>query len=117
MKFLIDAQLPKRLARWLAAQGHDASHTLDLPLRNRTPDSAIIALAEWEDRVVVTKDDDFVQSFLVNGQPRRLLLIATGNISNAELERLIAANLAEIVRAFEQHRFVELAKEWLAVHQ
>lgn len=117
MKFLIDAQLPRRFALWLAAQGHDARHTLDLPLRNRTPDSGIIALAEQEDRVVVTKDDDFVQSFLVNGQPRRLLLIATGNIGNAELERLIAANLAEIVRAFEQHRFVELGRELLAIHR
>lgn len=117
MKFLIDAQLPRRLARWLAAQGHDARHTLDLPLRNRTPDSAIIALAEQEDRVVVTKDDDFVQSFLVNDQPHRLLLIATGNISNSELERLIAANLAEIVQAFEQHQFVELGRELLAIHR
>lgn len=117
MKFLIDAQLPRRLARWLVAQGYDAKHTLDLPLRNRTPDSDIIALAEQENRVVVTKDDDFVQSFLVNGQPHRLLLIATGNTSNAELERLIAANLAEIVRAFDQHRFVELGREFLAVHQ
>lgn len=117
MKFLVDAQLPRRLARWLAAQGHDARHTLDLPLRNRTPDSDSLALAEQEDRVVVTKDDDFVQSFLVNGQPPRLLLIATGNISNAELERLIAANLAEIVRAFDHHRFVELSRDLLAVHE
>lgn len=31
MRFLIDAQLPRRLARWLAALGHDAVHTLDLP--------------------------------------------------------------------------------------
>ncbi len=31
MKFLIDAHLPKRLARLLQQLGHDAIHTLDLP--------------------------------------------------------------------------------------
>jgi predicted nuclease of predicted toxin-antitoxin system len=36
MKFLADAQLPRRLARWLSAQGHDAVHTLELPAGNRT---------------------------------------------------------------------------------
>jgi predicted nuclease of predicted toxin-antitoxin system len=28
MKFLVDAQLPRRLAKWLAGQGCDALHTL-----------------------------------------------------------------------------------------
>jgi predicted nuclease of predicted toxin-antitoxin system len=34
MKFLVDAQLPRRLARLLTATGHDAIHTLDLPRGN-----------------------------------------------------------------------------------
>lgn len=38
MRFLVDAQLPKRLAIWLAGAGHDAVHTLDLPHTNRTLD-------------------------------------------------------------------------------
>lgn len=38
MKFLVDAQLPKRFAQWLTHHGHDALHTLDLPLGNRTPE-------------------------------------------------------------------------------
>ena len=35
MKFLVDVQLPRRLARWLQASGHDAIHTRDLPKGNR----------------------------------------------------------------------------------
>ena len=31
MKFLVDDQLPRRLARWLQAEGHEAIHTRDLP--------------------------------------------------------------------------------------
>jgi len=36
MKFLVDAQFPQRLARWLQAEGHEAVHTRDLPEGNRT---------------------------------------------------------------------------------
>ena len=75
MKFVVDAQLPRRLARELAASGHDAVHTLDFPAGNRTQDKDIVALAVREDRLVVTKDNDFVASFLLRGTPPKLLLI------------------------------------------
>ncbi|MHB0986775.1 MAG: DUF5615 family PIN-like protein [Sulfuricella sp.] len=117
MKFLIDAQLPRRFVVWLAEAGHDARHTLDLPLGNRTPDSEVIAWAEREGRIVVTKDDDFIQSFLIAGQPSHLLFVSTGNITNVELERLIRANLPSIVSAFGTHRFVEIGREMLAIHE
>lgn len=59
MKFLIDAQLPRRLALRLRALGHDALHTLDLPLANRTPDDAINALSLLEHRIVITQGRRF----------------------------------------------------------
>ncbi|SPE55083.1 conserved hypothetical protein [Verrucomicrobia bacterium] len=93
MKFIVDAQLPRRLARDLAAAGHDVTHTLDLPLGNRTPDQDIATLAAKEGRVVVTKDSDFVTTFVLRGAPPKLLLISTGNISNDALSRLTVANL------------------------
>jgi predicted nuclease of predicted toxin-antitoxin system len=96
---------------------HEAKHALDLPLRNCTSDYDIIDITEREGRIVVTKDDDFVQSFLVNDKPSRLLLIATGNISNAELEKLIRANLKAIMSAFEMHRFIELGRDVLVIHE
>ena len=34
MKFIVDAQLPKSLARFLSERGFDAIHTLDLPRKN-----------------------------------------------------------------------------------
>lgn len=62
MKFLVDAQLPRQLARHLTAQGHDAVHTLDLPKGNRTSDRGLRLVADNEDRMVLTKDADFVDS-------------------------------------------------------
>lgn len=58
----MDAQMPRRMVRWLAAAGCDAVHTLDLPAGNRTTDAEICEFAEREKRVVVTKDADFVDS-------------------------------------------------------
>lgn len=116
MKFIVDAQLPRRLARDLAAAGHDVTHTLDLPLRNRTPDSEVVALAAREGRVVVTKDSDFVTTFFLHGAPPKLLLISTGNISNDALSHLMAANLATLVTAFAKHDFVELNASAITIH-
>lgn len=117
MKFLVDAQLPRRMCAWFAAAGHDALHTLDLPEGNRTSDLEVITVALREDRVVVTKDDDFVESFLVRGQPERLLLVATGNIANNELETLVRENMATVALAFENARFVELGRNELLIHE
>jgi len=108
VNWLIDAQLPARLARLLAARGEDTIHTTDLPEANRTPDATIVAVAVRDDRIVVTKDADFVASFHLTGQPRRLLLIVTGNIANAALDALILAALPELLDAFAVPRLVEL---------
>ncbi|WP_242057723.1 MULTISPECIES: DUF5615 family PIN-like protein [Nostoc] len=84
MKFLVDAQLPVRLARFLKASGYDAIHTRDLPSQNATPDNEINVISIAEDRILITKDVDFVNSFLTIQQPYKLLLITTGNIKNSE---------------------------------
>ena len=117
MKFLVDAQLPRRLAAWLNDAGLDAIHTLDLPLGNRTPDTLINDVSIGEQRIVITKDSDFVDSFLLQKKPYKLLLISTGNIRNAELEALFQANIEKLQEAFSVgFEFVELARTAIVVH-
>jgi predicted nuclease of predicted toxin-antitoxin system len=112
----VDAQLPRRLARELAAAGHEAIHTLDLPAANRTTDQELVALAARGNRVLVTKDNDFVVSFHLRGAPPKLLLVSTGNISNDKLSQLLAANLAALEKALSQHDFVELSATAITIH-
>lgn len=38
MKFIVDAQLPQRLALWFRYQGFDCVHTIELPEANQTQD-------------------------------------------------------------------------------
>jgi predicted nuclease of predicted toxin-antitoxin system len=58
MKFLLDAQLPRRLAAQFQQAGLEVKHTLDLPEGNRTTDRTINDLSTKEQYVVVTKDSD-----------------------------------------------------------
>jgi predicted nuclease of predicted toxin-antitoxin system len=116
MKFLVDAQLPRRLVGRLREAGHEALHTLDLPLGNRTTDTAINELSAREGYIVVTKDSDFVNSFLLSRRPYKLLLVSTGNISNAELEALFVSNIERIAEGFDTLDFVELDRKALIFH-
>ncbi len=115
MKFLVDAQLPRRTAGCLQIAGHEAIHTLDLPEGNRTTDDQIIDRADREQRVVVTKDADFVNSHLVHGRPTKLLLVSTGNISNRELEALLVPLIPAMARQFQSHAFLELDRGGIVV--
>jgi predicted nuclease of predicted toxin-antitoxin system len=115
MKFLVDAHLPRRVTAWLAAAGCDAIHTLDLPDANRSTDEQINDVAERDQRVVVTKDADFVDSHLLRGRPPKLLLISTGNISNKDLEAMMTPLIPDLVRGFQSISFLELGRTGITI--
>ncbi len=117
MKFIVDAQLPRHLAASLKWWGHDVLHTLDLPSGNRTPDWRINEISMAEQRVVITKDADFVNSFLLSGVPYKLLLVSTGNMNNRSLEDIFSKNLSAIVGALELYEFVEITQTSLIEHR
>jgi predicted nuclease of predicted toxin-antitoxin system len=103
------------MAGWLHNAGCDAVHTLDLPDRNRSTDEQVIEFAEREQRVVVTKDADFVNSHLLSARPPKLLLVSTGNISNQELEQLVVPLIPRFVAEFQSHAFLELGRTGVLV--
>ena len=116
MRFLIDAQLPRRLAAQLRQAGFKVTHTLDLPEGNRTTDQALINLSLAEQAILVTKDSDFVGSFLLKGEPWKLLLVSTGNIRNDELLTLFRLNIDQLADSFETFHFIELNRTNMICH-
>jgi hypothetical protein len=78
VKFIIDAQLPIALSYLLKHLGYDSMHTMELPESNASSDLKIIDIAIKENRVVVTKDSDFLDSYLIKNEPKKLLLVKTG---------------------------------------
>jgi predicted nuclease of predicted toxin-antitoxin system len=111
VKFLIDAQLPRRFARWLTEHAHAG-----LAQGDRTPDSGLVERAVRDARIVVTKDSDFIQTFLSTGQPT-LLFISIGNTGNAELENLLHRKMPAIERVFAGFRRIEMTRTSLIVHE
>lgn len=111
MKFLVDAQLPYRLANYIKKYTFDVIHTDDMPNRERTKDSEIRKLADKEKRIVITKDLDFFDSYILIGSPIKLLWISTGNIKNKDLIKLFEKNFEEIIRLFSCYNLIELSNE------
>ncbi len=96
MKFLIDAQLPKKLVSVFQNLEQEAIHTLDLPNKNATQDEEINQLSCQYQDIIVTKDKDFLNSFILHQKPYKLLLITTGNIKNSDLICLFSHNLVSL---------------------
>ena len=113
MKFLIDAQLPKSLAIFMREQGFDTVHTLELPNRNATKDSDIHLLSMSEERIVISKDADFYDSFTVSQKPYKLVYLTTGNLGNKELLTLFAKNLSHLTAVLQRSSVVEMNQHFL----
>lgn len=80
MKFIVDAQLPKKLSDLLLNPGYDSIQTLELPLKNNTTDREIISLSMREKRIIITKVGDFYNSFLQKSERHKLIFLTVGNM-------------------------------------
>ena len=116
MKFIVDAQLPKSLSDFINSKGFDSVHTLSLPMRNKTPDNAIRDFAKNENRIVVTKDNDFLTSHLLHNQPKKLILIKSGNIANKDLLIVFEKYFEKIIDSMNDFSLIELHKTVMVIH-
>ncbi len=116
MKFIVDAQLPKKLAYWISEKGYDTLHTLDLPKKNHPEDLDIIKLSVSQQRIVISKDSDFFDYYLLHEQPYKLLLISTGNIVNKVLIQLFEENFSKIEELLQLNKVVEMDFDNIIVH-
>ena len=115
MTWLVDTQLPYQLATALKQRGHRALHASELPQAHLTTDQVIIAHADREGTVVMTKDADFIAAYEVKGEPKRLLYVGTGNIRNSELILLVMNYLDLMCEALRDGGLVELDRNGITV--
>ena len=113
MRFLVDNALSPLVADELRKAGHDADHVRDRNLQAAS-DEDILALAEVEDRTVVSADTDFGTLLALRGKAKPSFILfrrGTGRRPGQQVT-LLLANLPVIeqellrgaVVTFEQNR-------------
>lgn len=108
MKFIIDAQLPRKLSYFLSEKGYDCIHTLDLPNGNKTQDSEINGISIEQERIVISKDSDFYNSYLQKVEPFKLIYLTIGNVSTKKLIDIFEKNHEKIFEEIEFNSVVEV---------
>jgi len=81
MRFILDNNIPPKLLGKLRELGHDAIHVQDTAKGSDTEDSDIANIADAENRIVLTKDKDFLGLHMVTGSPQKVLMVRLGNCS------------------------------------
>ena len=109
MNFLVDAQLPVALARWLSGKGVEARHVSDLGL-DEAPDAEIWRRAKDERLIIVTKDDDFrLLSDRLERIPPQVVWVRIGNCRKQALISAFESVLPLLQAALESgERIVEI---------
>jgi predicted nuclease of predicted toxin-antitoxin system len=108
VKFLVDAQLPPALVRWLREAGHEAAHVEDAGLREGD-DRAIWAHAQQTAAMILTKDEDFATRAQQRSDGPVVVWLRVGNTTNRALRAWIDPRLPGIVQlAAQGGRVVEV---------
>lgn len=108
MNFLIDAQLPPALGHWIGCQGHQATHVFDIGM-GKAEDPAIWERARGQSAAIVSKDEDFLDHWLLSQRPVPVVWIRKGNCSNRALIAWLEPLWSEVVKRLEQgEEFIEL---------
>ncbi len=102
---------PPSLKQLFIEEGYDCIHTLDLELGNATTDKIINKLSIEQNLVVVTKDGDFYDSFIVKREPYKLILVKLGNASKKELIEFFEQQFGRIIKRIKTEDLVLLRKE------
>ena len=100
MKFLFDENLSPRLVEALRDLCPDAIHVRDVGLASAT-DDIIWDFAAAQRRIIITKDADFNQRAFLLGPPPKVVWLRGGNVSTAEVARMLRNHHSDIV-TFEQ---------------
>lgn len=96
MKFLCDVHISFKLANYLRSLKFETIHVNQILDKWLTKDEEICSYADENDLIVLTKDADFRNSFLISNTPKKLIRVRLGNLSNSILIKAISDHLPTI---------------------
>jgi len=84
VKFIVDNQLPVSLAQYLRKRGFDCQHVLEVGLGD-VLDSEICQYAEVQERIIISKDEDFFYLAKQRAAKIRVIWVRLGNCRTSAL--------------------------------
>jgi predicted nuclease of predicted toxin-antitoxin system len=117
MKFLCDVHISIKLAKHINNKGFECIHINTILDKWFTSDRNIAKFSDLNDLILITKDFDFKNSFLVNKTPKKLIKINSGNISNTQLIEIFDRFISEIETINNNHNqfMIEIDTHFLKV--
>src|SRR5438093_12340805 len=96
--FLVDENLPARLAEELSARGFPSQHVSDVPALRTSSDDEIVAHAAYEDLVLVTKDKylSFITRFPVASRRDVVDVRIRDKVPICEQVRIVVSSIVSI---------------------
>lgn len=101
MRFLVDAQLPPALAKWLAERSQEAEHVGDHDLQSAS-DRQIWDFAVNHACVIVTKDEDFARRRAVTDVGPSIVWVRLPNSRRRDLLKWFEQAFPDILDALER---------------
>ncbi|MBW8334272.1 MAG: DUF5615 family PIN-like protein [Prolixibacteraceae bacterium] len=112
MKFLCDVHISYKVVNYLSVAGFETIHINQILDRWNTKDKDICEYADKNDLIVITKDYDFLNSYFINGSPKKLIKVNLGNISTIELIKSLSQVMIAAKRLNSLHSFmIEIDKD------
>jgi predicted nuclease of predicted toxin-antitoxin system len=97
LKFLCDVHISFKIKRALEGWGFVAIHANELPNSDRSTDKEIAQYCFDNGCILISKDFDFVDSYLLGKIPPKFLKVNLGNISKDELIYKIKALIPTLI--------------------
>jgi predicted nuclease of predicted toxin-antitoxin system len=104
--YLIDENLPKDI--WT---GISAIHVTDLG--DRKTDTEIWDHAKAQGFVIVTKDTDFYDRILLEGEPPKVVWIRIGNMRRKQFETFILNVWKDVEKHLDNHALIEVYEGYI----
>lgn len=118
MRFLCDVHISYRIKKFLQANGHYCIHINEILLQDRTADQDIAVHCNENDLILISKDEDFLDTCLLKRLPSKLVKINLGNISTAKLIEILEKALPLIKELEEREYFlIELYKHRIEISE
>lgn len=109
MKYVIDENLTPDLADLFRSYGLNAAHVNEIKSNQnqRVADDQLRRLAIQKGYVIVTKDDDFVKSYVNREVPKRMIYIYGMNDKQVLLNRMQQV-IPQLESSIYKHAFIEV---------